>query len=715
MKSFLYISCFALILTVGSGFRSLKAYHSGNINQKDSLLLVVQTQHLDDSLRMDAYLRLGRISRFYEPIQALDYIRKGLHIAENLNYSQIAGNALADIGLMYWRLSNFNLAYDFFYEAGLVFEEIDDRAGYARVLNSIGSIFSRKGYQDQALDYFLQALQIYEELDSLLLYASVLNNIGMVHLDQKNYELSEQYHRRSMSIKEVHDDIIGKAFSLNNLGTIKKRTGKYEEALAFYNESLGLRKEIGGQLEIANTTRNIAYLYFLIQEYDKAIELLEHALVLYEKAGHRADMANADYILGVVYAAQGDMTKSRHFFQLSLVAAEQLELTALVSDNYNALSELYASLGDFAQAYAYQKKHIELQESIFDAETTRRVVELRFLQEREQRENEIQLLRKTNQIIELNYDKQGLFRNFLLLFITLILIILVIIYFRFIEYKRTNAILKKQKEEIATSNKKLKELNLSLFEQQKKEKTLNNQLKESQKKLITINNTKDRFFSIISHDLRSPFASIVSFSRILKRDIDMLSKEELSQLVSELDQSVIKINNLLDNLLQWSRTQTGKMKFQPEAFALKEIVADNINLFASNAREKEIELIEDVEQDVIVFADVNMTDTILRNLISNALKYTHPGGKVTVSVCKDNKFAKISVSDTGVGIPEKDQKHLLRSDRLHSTYGTRDEKGSGLGLILCREFIGKQGGTLIIKSEVGKGSVFTFTLPMKNV
>lgn len=443
--------------------------------------------------------------------------------------------------------------------------------------------------------------------------------------------------------------------------------------------------------------------------------MLERCLVLYEEVNNLAGIANANYIMGRVYAALDDLGKSRYYYELSLITAEQVELTPLILDNYSSLSDLFALRRDYQIAYDYQLKYLTLRDSLYDAESKRRIVELRFLHEREQNEKELQLLRKSSQIIQLNYDKQRLFGNFMLLLVLLVLVTLFVIYYRFLEYKKTNALLKNQKEEIAASNRKLKELNHDLFIHQEKVESLNKKLRESEKNLIAINKTKDKFFSIISHDLRSPFASIVSFSRILKRDIDDLSKDDLRELVADLDKSVMKISNLLDNLLQWSRTQTGKISFKPNNFSLKNVLAENFNLFASSAREKQIELVDNTEGDEIVYGDVNMTDAVLRNLISNAIKYSHIGGRVAVSATVVNGFVEVSVADTGVGISEENQEKLFRSDMLQSTYGTKDEKGSGLGLLICKEFVRKQGGSLSVKSEMGKGSVFSFTIPGKAV
>jgi len=686
----------------------------GGINQTDSLVEVVKERFYDDSLIMDAHLRLGRIYRMTEPKRAIDHMKTGLDIAEKNQFGCIAGKALADIGALYWRLSNFNLAFDFFIEAGHVFDQEGDLAGNARILTSIGVIFSQQGHYDRALEYQLQALELFEDIDSLALSASVHNNIGMIYLEKGDYDQAEYYHRKSLEIKKTYDDFTGKGFSYNNLGTIRKQQGEFEEALEYFNKSLTIRQEIGDNLQIANTMSNLAYLYFLKQDYGQAIELLKLCLAIYEEIDQRAGLAKVNHILGKVYAAIGDYENSQSYYELSLSISKQLNLANLIRNNYKSLSELFALSRNYRRAYDNQLKYLALRDSIYDAESARRVAELRFLHESKLKENELQLLRKSSQITELNYEKQRLFRNFLLLLIFLILITLVVIYFRFLQYKKTNALLKKQKEEIAASNKKLKELNLSLFEHQEKVENLNKKLKESERNLININKTKDKFFSIISHDLRNPLAGIISFSRILKRDFDMLSKEELLELASDLDTSVFRINNLLDNLLLWSRTQTGKISFKPEKLLLKEVITENFELFSPNARQKQIELVDKTESHLMVYGDTNMTDTILRNLISNALKYSHPGGKVIVSAKEKNGFIEVSVADTGIGISEQDQNKLFRSDILHSTYGTKDEKGSGLGLLLCREFVQRQGGNLSIKSEINKGSVFSFTLPRGN-
>ncbi len=682
-------------------------------DQVDSLRDLVAQPELGDSLRMNALLELAWSIRSSNPASALEYAREGLALAEEKEYPLVVGRALTDIGLIYWRMGNFSMAYDFFLEARQIQERERDHFGYARTLASMGIVFSGQGYYDNALEHYFMALRYYEDMDSIARTASVLNNIGTAYHRQGNYELAEEYHMRSMAIKEEFGDEQGKAFSLNNLGHVSQQRGHYTRALEYYMESLEIRERYKDTREMAATLRNIGLLYHQKESYTEAIDNLTRSRDLYSEVDDQRGVARVYHHLGEVYVSIGRLYTARDYFRESLKLARELDLPALMSDNYARLGSVMASLGNYQSAYRYQQEHLALQDSIYDQETQRRVIEMQMMYDRERKENEIELLRKTNEISALNLEKQRQFRNFLLLFLGLILILMLLVYSRFRMTTRANKMLEAQKAEISRNNTQLKELNARLLEQKQKVEELNRKLQESEKHLIETNKTKDKFFSIISHDLRNPFASIVSFSRILKRDIQDLDKDELQELALELDKSVVKISNLLENLLQWSRSQTGKITFNPEFFELKDIIRDNINLFSANAREKGIEINDRVNEQLVVWGDVNMTNTIIRNLLSNAIKYTDSGGSVELLSDEQNGMVEISVADDGTGISGEDQKKLFRVDSVYTTHGTHDEKGSGLGLLLCKEFVEKQGGTIRLSSRKGKGSVFTFSIPKK--
>ena len=241
---------------------------------------------------------------------------------------------------------------------------------------------------------------------------------------------------------------------------------------------------------------------------------------------------------------------------------------------------------------------------------------------------------------------------------------------------------------------------------------LNQQLTESETELKNINTSKDRFFSIIAHDLRSPFTSLLGFSEFLDEDIDDLSPEEIKLFASKIHEASSDVFNLLENLLQWSRIQTGRLKYEPARFNLAQVVGQNINLLFHNAENKKIEIINEVPANIAVYADETMVNSILQNLISNAIKFTKPEGKITLYSEQYDHFYKLSVKDTGIGIKHEDMDKLFRIDCHHTTAGTNDEKGTGLGLILCKELITKNKGSIWVESSEDYGTTFSFTLPL---
>ncbi len=710
-----FFSLFFLYLGLLPAFAGDQSDRTGDVfSREDSLRRVIEQRTLSDSLLMDAFLELAWSLRSSNPATAVEYVSEGLSLADQLGYTRVYGRALVDIGSLYWRMGNFNQALDYYLEARQVFSQEGDTFGYARTLSSIGNVYGGQGHLDMALEYYFNALRLYEQQDSIASAASVLNNIGLVFQRQGNLDLAEEYHLRSLSIKNEYGNEQGQAFSLNNLGAVSQERGHYAKALEYFRASLEIRERYQDTREMASSTRNIGNLYLQKGEHQQAIEYLRASLDLFSKVDDQVNIARNYFLLGEVVLEMGSLRQAYHFFNRSLTLALEVGLPAMISDNYRKMSQIQAMLGNYREAYRFQEEYVALQDSIYDEEGRRRVIELQVMYDRERKEREIDLLRKSYQISTLNLEKQRLFRNFLLLFVGLVFILLVIIYNRFLVTSKTNQMLEVKKEEISHSNLMLQELNTRLMEQRDKVEDLNARLKQSERHLIESNKTKDKFFSIISHDLRNPFASIVSFSRILKRDIHQLSGEDLQELALELDKSVLKINDLLENLLYWSRSQTGKISYQPEYFEIKDIVRDNVHLFDSTAREKNIEVLDHVQAGLKVWGDVNMTNTVMRNIFSNALKYTSPGGKVEMKSFVRNGMVEISVIDDGMGISAEDQRKLFRVDSLHTTYGTLEEKGSGLGLLICKEFVEKQGGRIFFSSQPGEGAEFTFTLPARD-
>jgi PAS domain S-box-containing protein len=239
--------------------------------------------------------------------------------------------------------------------------------------------------------------------------------------------------------------------------------------------------------------------------------------------------------------------------------------------------------------------------------------------------------------------------------------------------------------------------------------------KDTLEKLEELNQTKDNFFSIISHDLRSPFDSILGFTEVLKNDLEELTKEELKLYLDSLYHSSRHIYSLLNNLLQYSRFQLGKIEFEQKTLNLKKIIEKNLEMLGGSVLKKELKMINQLKDDILVFADEDMLNSILLNLVTNAIKFSKRGGEITVSADCQNGYANISIKDTGVGMDELTLKKIFKLDAKKSTPGTENETGTGLGLLIVKEFIEKHEGTIKVTSQPSKGSIFSFTLPLASI
>lgn len=243
----------------------------------------------------------------------------------------------------------------------------------------------------------------------------------------------------------------------------------------------------------------------------------------------------------------------------------------------------------------------------------------------------------------------------------------------------------------------------------------NKQLTEYQQELEQVIASKDKFFSIIAHDLRGPFSGFIGLSELLVDEYKNLAPEDISSIAESMHKAAKKLFEFLENLLEWSRSQMGKIEYRPSKLDLFDAIDRAFAVLSFTADNKQISLINNIEKNVFVDADNNMLNTILRNLISNGIKFTKPGGFVKIyTEINTNDFITIKVEDNGIGMTEEAKEKVFRIDSKYSTPGTNSESGTGLGLVLCRELVEKHNGTISVVSEKSVGTIFSFTLPLNN-
>jgi signal transduction histidine kinase len=281
-----------------------------------------------------------------------------------------------------------------------------------------------------------------------------------------------------------------------------------------------------------------------------------------------------------------------------------------------------------------------------------------------------------------------------------------------IELQEKNEMILEQKEELEALNESLIEKNQHIMEQNQRLEELNN-------KLFEANSAKDAFFSIISHDLKNPLSAIKTYIEILKYR-DKIEEAQMSEMTDALDKAVGSVCDMLDNLLNWARAQSGKIKSFPDVLPVGALIESLLESFKLGANSKKIKINTQIKNDVLAYADPDLVRIIIANLVSNALKFSYVDSEIKILASDDRlEFDTapkvcIRVVDNGVGISPEAISNLFRIDVHHSSVGTRNERGTGLGLILCKEFAEKCGGDIYVESEVGKGSVFSLVLPAKS-
>jgi signal transduction histidine kinase len=361
------------------------------------------------------------------------------------------------------------------------------------------------------------------------------------------------------------------------------------------------------------------------------------------------------------------------------------------------LYDYYKNNNNYRLALLYFTTFKNIEDSIIAEENSRKVMEIQMNYEISRKDQQIQSIENKMLVLEQEKEIQALELNrkqsmiYFFLFASFLLLIIGILFFQQYRLKRRNSIILQEK--IAVSEES------------------NRKLLKSEQEFRKLNATKDKFFSIIAHDMKNSLLGIISISRIFSRDFNKLQEKELREFSTMIYTGSRQLFSLLENLLQWARSQTGSLKFRPVDFTLNDVVNKNLHLLKTNAEEKGLEIILKIDENIKVYADPDMVTLILRNLISNAIKFTRQGN-ITVSALTSDEIVEVSITDTGVGMNSEDRQRLFRIDQHFSTRGTAQEEGTGLGLILCQEFVLKNNGKIWAESEPGKGTSFKFTLPL---
>ncbi|HKJ07261.1 MAG TPA: tetratricopeptide repeat-containing sensor histidine kinase, partial [Flavobacteriaceae bacterium] len=475
-----------------------------------------------------------------------------------------------------------------------------------------------------------------------------------------------------------------------NLGNLYSEQGDLNKGISYYHKSLDLSRQLNDEYGIAINFNNLGDSYTQQKQFEKAEFYFTSALNTAKKVGER-DLESILYLnLSELKNNTGNFNNAIAFAVKGLDLAKEMHNIEYEADLYKNFAVANEGLNKDKTAISYYKLHSKLQDSITNLDKLKKVKLFKSLNELEEQQFHINRLAAENEIKDLKYESE---RKFVMGLIALVVV------FGFMLILLIN-----------NQTAKKKAYNLLAFKNYQIHK-MKDEIQEQRDNLNQLNLTKDRFFSIIAHDLKNPFNSIKGFTELLIENDSSYNSEKRAKFLKIIKGATNKASNLLSNLLIWANTQSGSIQYNPTKLNLKDVVASVFSLLEIQAINKDIEMVNTVDYSINVMADENMLDTILRNLLSNAIKFTNNNGKILVNASENSNDVTVEVMDNGVGISEEDKESLFKIDVKNSNVGTANEQGSGLGLILCKEFVDKHNGKIWVESESDKGSNFIFTIP----
>lgn len=550
--------------------------------------------------------------------------------------------------------------------------------------NRIGSAYWSLGDLEQGLSYFIQSKELAEEINDRYLVGKNIGNMGIIYGAAGNHELAIKYYRQSLPIFQELQNQERLAVTYNNLGKSYLELAQYDSAIYYLEQAEPLAK--------AQSTSLLSYIYIKMAEvcfrqeaYDKASYYLQMTQDLSVKYQDKRGLALVKQMLAEIQLKVGSTNEALDLSQSAVQLADETASRELQYITYQTYSSALAASSRFDSAYYYQKRSSELRE---DLQSNSHQERLNLMQFDNQRKEIGQLLLEKDQ--EKTARKQQRAQIFLLYGLLIVTAILIILLYRSRGLKlKSNRTLQQRNEEI----KEQKE-NIAIQAEQLQE----------------LNTTKDKILSIISHDLKSPLNSIAGSLNLLQEGL--LTREEFQRFVPDLNKNVSYTSSMLDNLLHWAKNQLGRgNNVNPENINLRKLTLNKVELLSPQASQKGVTLQAKIDQPMVVYADDIMIQIVLQNLISNAIKFCNQGDNILVSAQQKGQDCIVSVSDTGLGISQENLEKLFSRESF-TTRGTANEKGTGLGLQLCQDFVEKNGGKIWAKSKLGEGSSFYFSLPV---
>lgn len=578
----------------------------------------------------------------------LYYAQKAHGYAQKIGYQKGEAASLRSMGDFYFLTGNYSKMLSCFQQAYTIADRIGEQRLAANIERNIGAFYLDIGKYDDALANYQKAERVARKAGDSLMLAYVLSDISGTHYERGDYDGALRFSREAFEIAGRLGSEYTEAFVRNDIGKALCAKGLYQESLQYHLPSLQYYIDTHDKLGQTHTSGDLANAYWHLRDTDKAL------------------------------------TYSRESYRL----AGEIRNKRAIAAASRQLSDIYEARRDYPHALGYFKRYKDFSDSVFNEDTRKKTVEqeARFAYEKKEERLKAEQA-KASLLQEHRVQSLQLQVSIAVLAMLLLGVAAISLYNSRAAKHRNNQLLEAKNREILQQNEEI----------------------EKQAALLQLSNLqKDRLFSIIAHDLRGPLGSLKSLLYILKENPG--SGERIGPMIYEFSRNVDYTAELVNNLLYWAGSQMNGLTVTPVLLQLQPMAEGILGLFARQVADKHIVLRNELDAGLCARGDKDMIELVIRNLVSNAIKFCRPGDTISIQGKRSGSFVEICVKDTGTGIKEEVLDKITRKENI-TTYGTSKEKGSGLGLPLCREFVEANKGRFRIESEWGRGSCFYFSLP----
>jgi signal transduction histidine kinase/tetratricopeptide (TPR) repeat protein len=681
---------YKLLTLVGIIFLAM-AHASGQTNSYIDSLEQALARKNHDTIRVSLLTSLANSYALIDYKKSMKYARETVALADRIDNPPLKLIAYRGMALTLSLGGDYMSALEFETRSLQIAIAQRDSTQIGLSYSNMGNYYHEMGVYDEAYYYLTRAYNLLKtgevsKGDSILMNI-VLHNVGRVFKELGQHETALQHLRLSQQRSVELDDFEGSPYALDEIGDVMLRMGKYDSALIYLQHALAETKQL-----IANdpesivkelkpkTFIKIASVYMLTGNFQNALVYYDSTYTLQRLTNNQFGIAEVDLGRGTLYLKTKDFEKAEKHIYAALTVAKAINARILEIKCYSQLAVYWEMKGDYKRSLEYYKQHKNISDSLFSTETLQKLFRDQIRFATESKDDQIEALTRLEEFRKSELKKQELIRNIFVVISALTVILLFTVY---------------------RSGQRRKQINELLLQHQE-------EMKKRSAELEQLNQVKDKFFSIISHDLRSPINALAGVLDLINRGA--IENHELPAALAELRVRFNHTRALLNNLLDWTLVQMDKLNLNHTRINIKLMVDENIEMMRS-LQTKQINFINAVAPGTFAHADNNTVNLVIRNLISNATKFTNDGGTIAISAEDKETEWVISVTDNGIGMSPEVQTMLFDKINPYSTRGTANERGTGLGLMLCKEFVEKNNGHIWVKSTEGQGSTFWFSLP----